>query len=922
MPQSRILIVEDEVIVSADLRAKLEQLGHSVCAVVRYGEKVLDAVLKNNPGLVLMDIKLKGEMDGITAAEALMDRLKMSVIFLTVFSDSATLNRAKAVEPLGFIRKPVLLEDLRVNIEIALYKRHMEQKLRQSEERLDLAIRGTNAGLWDWHVKTGGTVFNERWAQIIGYTLKELEPVSIQTWMDFCHPDDLEISNQHLKKHFTGESDFYRCECRMKHKNGAWIWVLSQGKIMEWDENGDPVRMAGTHIDITEKKQYEALIQAKRDMARAWSTAKTFKERLQICVNTAIRISSMDCGGFYLADETDDNFNLIVHQGLSESFILRASRFLSGSDNARLVREGKAIYTLHCSMVFPDNEAALKEGLHAIAVIPVCSGEKVIGCLNVASHTLNHIPDCTRVSLERMADYAGSFVLQEIKEEKIRKSQQNLEMLFNTIEDMGFILDMEACIISHNKAVGIRLGYAGDALIGQSVLAIHPPDRHEEAKKVMAAIFSGETDTCMIPLQTRNGDLIPVETKVKKGWWNGREAIIGISRDISERLEIEHKKRQIEKVECLSRMAGAIAHRFNNMMEVVMGNLELAMEDFSQNEEALDILTEAFQASREAAGISGLMLVYLGQPIGKHEPMDLTTLCQSCLPKLRAGLKKGVTLQAHLPLSGIVIKADMNQIRQVLSHLITNAAEAVEEGGGDIHVSLGTVFPEDIPPGRRFPVEYHLLSSPYACLEVRDTGHGIDETDMDRIFDPFFSTRFMGRGLGLPAVIGIVRAHGGMATVESKPGLGSIFRIFFPLSGQILPSGPEQQIQVSVTDPCGRILLVDDEPMVRTMVAKLLSRLGYDVIEARDGYEAVEMFREYKNEISCVLLDLTMPGRNGWETLAELRSIQPGVLVIMTSGYDEASVMDGKSTEQPQAFLHKPYSRDELKNVLSIRLNL
>jgi len=203
-------------------------------------------------------------------------------------------------------------------------------------------------------------------------------------------------------------------------------------------------------------------------MARAWSNAETFKERLQICVNTAVRISSMDCGGFYLFDEADGNLNLIVHQGLSEPFILSAFRFLSGSDNARLIREGKAVYTLHCNLSSPDNEAALREGLHATAVIPVRSGEKVIGCLNVASHTQDHIPDCTRIALERMA--------------------------------------------------------------------------------------------------------------------------------------------------------GAIAHRFNNMMEVVMGNLELAMEDLSQNKEALDTLTEAFQASREAARISGLMLVYLGQSMTQQVP--------------------------------------------------------------------------------------------------------------------------------------------------------------------------------------------------------------------------------------------------------------------------------------------------------------
>ena len=224
----------------------------------------------------------------------------------------------------------------------------------------------------------------------------------------------------------------------------------------------------------------------------------------------------------------------------------------------------------------------------------------------------------------------------------------------------------------------------------------------------------------------------------------------------------------------------------------------------------------------------------------------------------------------------------------------------------------------DIPAFHRFPIDWQARESVYACLEVVDTGCGITNKDIEKIFDPFFTTKFTGRGLGLSVVIGIVQAHDGGVTVESELGRGSFFRVFLPvlteevLCRPSLPAMPEVR-QTGGAEKfsrleCGNtVLLVEDEEPVRNVARIMLTRLGYAVLEAKDGAEAVEIFRQNKDEIRCVLSDLTMPFMDGWETLTALRKLSPDIPVILSSGYDEAQVIAGDHPERPNAFLGKPY---------------
>jgi two-component system, cell cycle sensor histidine kinase and response regulator CckA len=382
-----------------------------------------------------------------------------------------------------------------------------------------------------------------------------------------------------------------------------------------------------------------------------------------------------------------------------------------------------------------------------------------------------------------------------------------------------------------------------------------------------------------------------------------------------EKAKLEIQDQQLQKAESLGRMAGAIAHRFNNYLMAVMGNLELGMGDQSLDTRSFQNLTHAMEAARQAAHLSTQMLAYLGQALGRQEPLDLSNLCRRGLPALRTTMPKDVALEMNSPAPVLVVSANASQIREVLTNLVTNAWESCA-AQGTVRLTLKTVTAADIPAAHRFPIGWQPHGDAYACLEVVDNGCGIAEKDLEKLFDPFFSTKLGGRGLGLPVVLGIVRAHSGAITADSEPGRGSVFQVFLPLSAEAPRARPKLQI-VSRSMGGGTVLIVEDEKMIRSVIETMLLGLGFSALHAEDGVAALEVFWQHKDEIRCVLCDLTMPRMNGWETLAALRKLAPGLPVILASGYDEAHAMAGDHPELPQAFLGKPYRLKALREALS-----
>jgi len=283
-------------------------------------------------------------------------------------------------------------------------------------------------------------------------------------------------------------------------------------------------------------------------------------------------------------------------------------------------------------------------------------------------------------------------------------------------------------------------------------------------------------------------------------------------------------------------------------------------------------------------------------------------------------MPEGIALETDFLPSGPVVRAHANQMQQILTHLITNGWESIGHSAGTVTLASRILPASEVPESYLAPIDWKPASDLFACLEVTDTGCGMAEEDLTEIFDPFFTTKFTGRGLGLAVVLGIVKTWGGAIGVKSEKNQGSIFRVFLPLVTGEIPRLSEKATQTRQMEPGGTVLLVEDQDTVRNMAESMLKHMGYQVLAASGGAEAVELFSENPDRVSFVITDLTMPVMNGWETLTALRKIRPHIPVILVSGHDEACVMAENYPKRPHVFLHKPYLKGDMEAAIDTAL--
>lgn len=473
------------------------------------------------------------------------------------------------------------------------------------------------------------------------------------------------------------------------------------------------------------------------------------------------------------------------------------------------------------------------------------------------------------------------------------------------------------------------LGYEPNELSSDGGLwqLLAHPDHREIIPNTIAQFMAGTADHCVFEFELRHkqGHYVPILARcyIERDANGKAVRLSGSTTDLTERRraakereQFDRKLLETQKFESLGVLAGGIAHDFNNLLTGVLGNASLAMNDLSPSSRAFTYLTEINEAASRAAELCRQMLAYSGRGRFVVSRVSINSIIEQTVPLLTLSIGKSAVLRYELGQSLPVIEADATQVRQVIMNLVINASEALGESGGVITISTGTTRVDEAYL-RSTHLAPEIETGDYVHLEVADTGVGMAPDIQSRIFEPFYTTKFTGRGLGLAAVLGIMRGHRGTIKVYSEVDRGSSFKLLFPVAGA------EPEVSVSKTldtswKGAGTILVVDDEAAVGRTVSRMLELMGFATIEATDGADAIEKFRAQREEITMVMLDLTMPRMDGEQTYAELRRIEPGVRVVLMSGFNQQEATARFAGKSIASFVQKPFSLETLRSAVRL----
>jgi len=494
----------------------------------------------------------------------------------------------------------------------------------------------------------------------------------------------------------------------------------------------------------------------------------------------------------------------------------------------------------------------------------------------------------------------GAILRRREVENERAKLAGSLELLLESAGEGVYGVDRDGACTFINRAALHMLGYERDQLIGRELHHLIHHSRLDGTAypisecPVTRVLLSGEpqreSSECLF---RADGSSFPVEYSAHPIRRDGVvDGVVVTFEDISERKRAEEYLLQTAKLESLGVLAGGVAHDFNNILTGILGNSSLVLESLRESDPNRDLIREVVSASERAADLTRQMLAFAGKGYFVVEPVNLTRAVEEMRELLETSVPKPIRVDFQLARDVPAIDADLRQIQQLIMNLVINAGEAIGERAGVVLVETGIRWlPEGAPAHPPFG---ELAPGQYAYAAVQDTGVGIDAETRARIFDPFFSTKFTGRGLGLAAGLGIARSHKGVIRVFSEPGQGSRFEFLVPSR--------------HVARKSRTVLVVDDDDIIRRTTRTVLERRGFEVLLASDGREAVETFRQRADEIALVLLDLTMPVMGGDEAARYLHTIRHDVPILVASGYNETEVERRFAGSRVAGFVRKPFT--------------
>jgi two-component system, cell cycle sensor histidine kinase and response regulator CckA len=780
----------------------------------------------------------------------------------------------------------------------------VEADLRKSEERLQLAIELADIGEWERDLKTQIVTCSRGHDRIFGFQSPGYE-WSFKIFLEHVLPEDRFKVEEGVKAVPAGETwDF---EVRIRREDGEIRWIWSRGRQF-LDETGEPDRMVGTIIDITERKLDGEIRKALLEIIQAADHAQTL-DVLYKRVHEIIK-SIVPADSFYIAlyDEKKDELNFPYYVDDTDDPITQRK---SGRGRTEYVlRTGKPL------RLDQETEKGMQQRGEIVAIgkatalwvgVPLKIDDRTIGVMAVQHYT---DPKAFNDTHLQILMNVSSHVAKVIARKRAEADRRTAEELFNKAfhaspVGIGISSLSDGVFLDVNDALSKETEYASGELIGKSaeILYVNPEDRTRLQELIRSRVAVRDFK---FQIKTKSGKIRNVRIAAERLEIDGVACILVLVMDTTEHELLEQQLRQAQRMEAIGNLAGGVAHDFNNMLGVIIGNMELMSERVPPDEIFQNYMEKVRLAVRSATSVTRQLLAFSRKQILQPAVLDLNTSVQQLTKMTQRLIGENVRVVLTLSPDLASVKADPGQMEQVLMNLVVNARDAMPDGGT---LNIKTANAE---MDQEF--ENHHVGSKvgkYVKLSVSDTGMGMSREVMARVFEPFFTTKEVGKGtgLGLATVYGIVKQSEGYIWVESEPGAGTTFDIYLP---RVESKPTKERTRKLPPSSWGSetLLLVEDEKSLRDVTRIQLEKLGYRVHEAEDAERAIVVFNEHAQEIVMLITDVIMPGMNGRVLADTLKAKKPGLHVLFITGYTDDKVLRGSVSDLKQAILIKPYTNE------------
>ena len=801
--------------------------------------------------------------------------------------------------------------------------------MHDAQERYRQLFEGSRDGvvLLDEQFRT--IQFNPRFAEMFGFTQGEIARISP---VDLIHPDDRDmVLGAHRQR--VADRDIDRVfEFRMLRKSGELVFVSgSFDAIRRGDEF---LCMHCVVRDITERKYAEDALRFRLDLESIVASASSRfvgsgTGRMDINIMETIHAVGEFAGAdrAYVFQFSPDARTVSNTHEWCRDGIAAEIEGLKSIDVDSDLPEFAAVIRQSSPYLVPGVEGLSHDSaeygrfkdqcIQSLFVVPLNFEGTLIGFWG-----LDFVTEKTALSrnhiklMQTVGEIMAGAIARRRAEADLLSSEERYRTILNDIIEGYYEADLDGTVYFCNESLAAIFGYSREEFLGRNYEVLNPASEYPHMVASYEKVLESGVpiQSCEWKITRKDGAIGDVEVSISliRDDTGAPSGYRGIVRDVSGRKRAEAERDQLDlqiqraqKLESLGQLAGGIAHDFNNLMMGVMANADLAKNQLPDESPARANIEQIETSARVAADLAVQMLLYAGKGSFETRPVFLETLVAEIANLIHASVPRQIALEYAHDGTSPQVNVDPTRLRQVVLNLIINASDAIV-GEGRIQVRTGTVVADSALLSKAL-LNYGVREGPLAYIEVRDTGCGMDAATVARVFDPFFSTKFAGRGLGLASVTGILRAHLGAIVVESRPGEGTCFTVLLsPHAGVIPASIAPKQGQSAHGSLSGTALVIDDDEMIRTAVARILERSGFEVLTASDGVEGCEVFAANREKISFVLLDMAMPRMNGAEAFKKLHSIDPKVRVILSSGFPESDMRAQFGDHAPAAFIQKP----------------